>query len=159
MTDFAEAMDAIAAHFKEGRLVESLACARELKGELLAESKPDPQQLGWARFYELKSLHGLGQFRELCEVKNRPEPKIYALSTKNAAYLASLATEAAAELGLAEEVVRFSRECLEERAVIAAHADRASAANNAVIFLTRLGRADLAEEFQAILNAYAELRR
>lgn len=98
-----------------GRHGDALALARALKSELLADSLPDPELLGWARDYELRSLYHLGHFAEGLEILRAGEPHPFLIATKNAAWLESVGAEMSARCGLDDGVVYHGMRALSLR--------------------------------------------
>jgi hypothetical protein len=121
----------------------------ELARKTLAEmpARPDPRLLGWVRFYEFKALHLLEAWKEFDERFRKTGWAVFAMGAKNAAWVHTVAAEAAERLGDAEEVVRRCEACyhlrLEDQDPISA----VQALHTACLLLGRLGRPDLNTPF------------
>lgn len=127
---------------------QSLSLSRSLKRELLdSEEACDPLELGWARFYEFKSLYELGKYRQAYDLLERPEPRTYAVPQKNAAYMFSVGSELAMHLGLAQEVVCWGERCLEARLDAGDRIGAVQCANTVCVLLGRMERDDLNTRF------------
>lgn len=127
----------ISERFDQGDRREALSLARRLRAEMIEDAPTDPVLLGWARFYEYRSLYELGEHRQAYELLTAEEPQRWALSTKNAAYMYSVGAELAMHLGDADEVVHWGGRCLDLRL---ADGDRVSAAQCAQTVCTLFGR-------------------
>lgn len=150
------ALDQIAESFTSGRHEHSLRRARGLKQELLSAPPVDPCAYGWARFYELRNLYQLRRFDEAFELFEKNEPIAYVLSTKNAAYSFSVASEIAMRLGRPADVLRFGRRCLELRRSDGDLASAAQCASTVCALLAALGRDADNTEFALELLSLAE---
>lgn len=126
----------------EGYAAPALALAREGKAEAV-----DPLRVGLYRFYEFKALYQLQAWQEAYDLFRRPEPRPYALSTKNEAWMHSVAAECAGRLGHAEDVVRWARRCYALRRSDGDPVGAAQCLNTACLLLAGLGRPDLNTEF------------
>jgi len=93
----------------------SLIAAQTLEASLLMEHETDPEQMGLARYYTLRSLHALGAWREGYEALLRPSPKPFSLSSENATWMNLAGAEMAARLGVDEQSVCFLSEAVELR--------------------------------------------
>jgi len=130
----------------------SLQLTRELRRGLLAGDQPcDPVDLGWVRFYELKSLHALREYQQAYDLLNRAETQTYAVPQKNAAYMFSVGSELAMHLGLAEEVVCWGEKCLETRLDADDRIGAVQCANTVCVLLARMERDDLNARFARFL--------
>ncbi len=72
--------------------------ARELHKDLLAQGKPDPMELGWARYYIFKSLFSLERNQEAYDLVRSTEKVPFAMPEKNFAYMYSVSAELAQRL-------------------------------------------------------------
>lgn len=140
-------MQSLVESFESGEHRISLDEARRLKRDLLAAGAVDPLQLGWARFYEFKSLCELKEYRAAYDLLASTERAPFAVSSKNAAWMFSVGAELAMHLGMPEEVVRFAGLCLENREKREDLPGCLMAASAACILLGRLGREDLNAPF------------
>ncbi|MCI0343401.1 MAG: hypothetical protein L0216_20025 [Planctomycetales bacterium] len=113
--EFHGRMGAVHDHFEGGRHDESLREARGLKALLLDAEAVDPIQLGWARFYEFKSLHALERWEEAWHLIESNERVPWIVSSVNAAWMFSVGSEVAARVGNAEGVVKWGGKCLDLR--------------------------------------------
>ena len=129
------------------RFPEALALARAMKREVLAESSPDPIQLGWARFYELKSLHAGEDWQGGYDLVTSTEPAPFAMTLKNGAWSYSVGAECAMHLGLPDEVVRLAGLCLDARERQGDTSACFMAADTACHLLAAIHREDLNDVF------------
>ena len=129
------------------RFPEALALARALKVEVLAEAAPDPIQLGWARFYELKSLHGGKDWQGGYDLVTSTETAPFAMTLKNGAWSYSVGAECAMHLGLPDEVVRLAGLCLDTRERQGDTSACFMAADTACHLLATIHREDLNDVF------------
>lgn len=130
-----------------GRHADALALARALKTELLADSLPDPELLGWARDYELRSLYHLGRFAEGLEILRAGEPHPFLIATKNAAWLESVGAEMSARCGLDDGVVHHGVRALGLRLDDGDTHGAGLAIQTVRALLDMVGRPDLAMSF------------
>jgi hypothetical protein len=131
----------------EGYARKAHALAVDGKRALLASEERDPRLLGWLRYYELKCLYALKAWKEAVDLFRSPEPVAYVMPLKNGAWCHSVAAECAAELGEAEDVVRWMEKAFELRKADGDAAGMAMALNTACVLLRRLGRPDLNTPF------------
>ncbi|MBW2529302.1 MAG: ankyrin repeat domain-containing protein [Deltaproteobacteria bacterium] len=120
-----QALTRICHEFNQGDHGTALSLAQDLKAKLLESAPADPLLLGWARFYEYKSLYELGEHRRAYELLQSNEPQSWGLTQKNVAYMYSVGSELAMHLGEPAEVVHWGGLCLDLRL---AEGDRVSAA-------------------------------
>lgn len=142
-----QALSRIDDEFNQGDHQRALRVAQELKAELLQDRPADPMLLGWARFYEYRSLYELGEHRRAYELLTSKEPRGWALSQKNAAYMFSVGAELAMHLGEPEAVVRWGGRCLNLRLVDGDPVSAAQCAQTVCVLLARLERDDLNAHF------------
>jgi len=134
--------------FDEEEYERSLALSRDLKEKLIAAAGAcDPMDLGWARFYEFKSLYQLCEYEGAYNLLGRPEAATYAVPQKNAAYMYSVGSELAMHLGRAEEVVCWGEKCLEMRLEAEDFVAAVQCANTVCVLLARMERDDLNTRF------------
>ncbi len=138
---FNKHMEAIGELQQAGSHAACLDAIRAMRSEILAA--PDPAQLGWARFYELRALFELGRHDEALAALARPEPVGYVIGARNAAWMSSVASEMAMNLGRIDDLVRHGRACLESRS----GADRILCCETVCNLLWVVGRDDLNREF------------
>ena len=153
-------MAAVAGAFDGGDPAEALRLARALKADLLAaageDGGVDPLQVGWARFYEVKSLHALEEWAAAHALLVSTEPVPFAVSTKNAAWMFSVGAECAERLGKVDEIGRFGERCWQARLE---HGDERSAFDcvmTVCTLLARAGRPDLNRSWAERLLAIGE---
>ena len=147
-------MQSLVEAFEGGEYRICLDEARRLKRDLLAADPVDPLQLGWARFYEFKSLYELKEHRAAYDLINSTERVPFALSSKNAAWMFSVGAELAMHLGKPEEIVRFLGLCLDNREKRDDLAGCFMAASTACTLLGMLHREDLNAPFARKLVGY-----
>lgn len=145
--DVEDRLTRIHALFAEGYALKAYGLARAAKEELLAEEDVDPALLGWLRYYELRALHALEAWEALVELFRRPEPRPFAVPAVNQAWMHSVASEAAAHLGRAEDVVRWMERCYELRRATDDAEGAAAALTTACALLARMGRPELNTPF------------
>ena len=126
----------------EGYALKAYGLAQTAKAE-----EVDPLRLGWLRYCEFKALFELEAWAEAVELFRRPEPKPFALTPKNAAWMHAAAAECAARLGRAEDVVRWAERCYELRRAGGDLLGAAQSLNTACLLLERMGRSDLNTPF------------
>lgn len=136
-------MGSIAAMFAEGYWRKSLALAAATKAEMLASGRADAELLGWVRYYEFRNLLALEDWKAIDDLYRAREPLAYAMPLKNAAWVCSVAGEAAARLGDAEQVVRRLRRCYRMRMKDRDLESAFHALQTGCVLLKRIGRADL----------------
>jgi len=125
-TLFRARMTGVAEAFDEERYAESLDAARSLKHDLIAAAQlpgslhgpEEGQQLGWARFYEVKCLFALGEWQALVDRIATPEPVGFTVGAKNAGWMFSVATEAAFHCGDLDRVEEWGERCYELRQLL-----------------------------------------
>ena len=144
---FGVAMDELSKAFRAKQFEDALGKARALRKALLAQKVTDPGELGWARFYEFKSLYELKRDREALALLDSKESRPFLLTTKNAAFTASVAAEVAYRLKLPDEVVRWSKQCMDHRREASDPQGVDQCAANACVMLGRLDQASLAARF------------
>jgi hypothetical protein len=147
-------MQSLVEAFEGGEYRICLDEARRLKRDLLAADPVDPLQLGWARFYEFKSLCELKEHRAAYDLINSTERVPFALSSKNAAWMFSVGAELSMHLGKPEEIVRFLGLCLDNREKRDDLAGCFMAASTACTLLGMLHREDLNAPFARKLVGY-----
>lgn len=96
--EFYRAMAAIAREALAGEHATCLIAARALKAELLVQLDTDPSELGWARYYELRSLYFLGRYAECLAQLDASEARPATMRSDNATWLATVEAEMAASL-------------------------------------------------------------
>ncbi len=141
--EFHRRMGAVHDHFEGGRFDESLREARGLKALVLDAEKVDPSQLGWARYYEFRALHALERWEEAWRLIESPERVPWIVSSVNAAWMFSVAAEAAARVGEADGVVKWGRKCLDLRTQLGDSLAAAQCAGTACLLLGWVDRKDL----------------
>lgn len=114
--------------------------ARALCHELAEVDTRDPLELGWARFYEIKSAHALGDWQGAWEALNRSDGVGFALPEPNGSYLCSLASEVAQKLGRLDGVLLWGERCLAIRRSSGASLAEAQCAGTVCALLSRLGK-------------------
>lgn len=144
---FHSRMNAASAASSAGRHADALAAARTLKNELLATDTSDPERLGWARDYELRSLYHLGRHEEGLALLEAGEPRPFSLSPKNAAWLHSVGGEMAQLLGATDAIAHHGRRALELRLEDGDVSSAAMAIETTRALLHRSARHDLADAF------------
>lgn len=118
------------------RTVQQLA--RALSRELVGARSRDPVELGWARFYEIKSAYALGDWHGAWEALHREDGR-WALPEPNGSYLCSVAAEVAQKLGRPEGVLSWGGRCLEIRRRAGNREAEAQCAGTVCLLLARLG--------------------
>jgi ankyrin repeat protein len=146
-TAFDVRMKEIAGRFEADDFPQSLQLARTLKRDLLDGSAVDPLQLGWARYYEFKSLFALKDYRGTYDLLNAPERVPFAVSSRNAAWMSSVGAECAMHLDIPDEVVRLAGRCLEGRELLKDLEGQLMAAATACRLLEMIHREDLNDRF------------
>ncbi len=112
---FHEAMAAIA---REALTEEHAACllmARALETRLLSSSNVDPAELGWARYYQVRSLYFLSRYAEALELLSRPTRDDISFRADNAAWMRSAEAEMAAVLGDTGRAERCAHDAIRAR--------------------------------------------
>jgi hypothetical protein len=140
---FSDRMFQITRAFDDGDYHMSLELSGNLKQSILEEEPHKGEQLGWAHFYEFKSLLMQRDYQKAYDLMVTPLPKIFAIDEDNAAYMCSAASEAAMQLKLPEQVVRFGMRCLELRLKSQNPVDALRCARQVCIYLEELDRNDL----------------
>jgi len=140
-------MKSLVEAFEKGELRISLDEARRLKRDLLASDPVDPLQLGWARFYEFKSLFGLKEHRAAYDLLNSAERVPFAVSSRNASWMFSVGAELAMHLKMPGEIVRLAGLCLDHRSRGEDLPGCLMAAATACHLLERVHREDLNDRF------------
>lgn len=135
---------------RAGEASRVLEQARALKVRLLTAPATDPTQLGWARYYELKSLYTLGRYAEGLALLDTPEPRPVVIGVVNAAWMSSVGAELALRAGQPERILAFATEALERR--LACH-DLPSARMAVETANALLGMAGRPEDFQTLLDS------
>jgi hypothetical protein len=116
-------MTAVAEAFNTEQFAEALAASRELKQDLVAQAQlpasthgTDEQiQLGWAHFYEFKSLFAQEKFQSVFDLLARPEEVALTIGVKNAGWMYSVGAECAMRLGESDRIAEFGERCFELR--------------------------------------------
>jgi hypothetical protein len=144
---FAERMTEITSAFDNGDYQSSLELSKELKRQILEEENHEGPQLGWAHFYQFKSLFMAKEYPEAYQLMVTPLPKLFALDPDNAAYMCSAASEVAMLLKLPEDVVKFGTRCMEFRSEAQNPVDALRCARQTCIYLESLERNDLNASF------------
>lgn len=116
------------------------ALASDLARELLSVERCDPLELGWARFYEIKSAHALGDWQGAWEALNRRDGPGFALPEPNGSYLCSLASEVAQKLGRLDGVLEWGGRCLALRRAKGDLRAEAQCATTVCVLLARLSK-------------------
>ena len=145
--DVEDRLTGIHALAAEGYALRAYGLARAAKQELLAEEEVDPGLLGWLRYYELKSLHALEAWTAAVDLFRHPEPRPFTVPAAAAAWMHAAAAECAAQLGRAEDVVRWMERCYELRRSTDYAAGTAWALTTACALLERMGRPELNTPF------------
>jgi len=140
---FVAQMDAISTHFNDGEHSAALQASQALQREVTLAPTLDATQLGWATFFEIRSLHALGRDHDGLDAMIRLDPARCEMAPTNYGYLHSLAAEMAARAGRAADVVEHGRRCLALRT----GDDRTTCAKTMCALLWRIGRPDLNREF------------
>jgi hypothetical protein len=107
---FESQMTTLTALHKAGDHQSVVETSRALRRELLAA--PDPVQLGWVRFYEVRALAALRRHADVLAAIDRAEPVPIALGARNASWMSSVASEAAMVVGRVDDIVRHGEACL-----------------------------------------------
>ncbi|MGE0711747.1 MAG: ankyrin repeat domain-containing protein [Planctomycetota bacterium] len=95
---------------------QGLALAQALRKELLAEPQTDPQQLGWAVYYELRALYALKRWQEAYELADKPQVRPHELVPPAQAFLHAAASECAYHLKDGGGVLKHGQRCLDLQA-------------------------------------------
>lgn len=109
---FHDAMTRITRLNSEGQHGAALAAARELTASLLRASRTDPEELGWARCYELRALYALGMHEEGLALLDVPAPRPSSIRPEHAAWMAMVGAELAAKARDADRVCRHAARAL-----------------------------------------------
>jgi len=102
---FDAALSGIEQAWLVGEFDASLIAAQTLEASLLMEQETDPEQMGWARYYTLRSLHSLGAWKEGYAALTSPSPRPFSLSSDNATWVNLAGAEMAARLGVDEHAL------------------------------------------------------
>jgi len=157
---FEARMDALVSAFGDGRHREAADLAAQLKAELLAEAaaagkQPDPMQVGWARFYQLKALHAAPDYAAAHALLSSTEPVTWIVSQRNAAWMDSVGVELAFRLGKADEIAVWGERCYQKRVELGDPKDVAACVHMVHDLLGRVGRADEAAAWAERLRGVA----
>lgn len=154
--DFADRMTAIVKAL-DADPEEAAALAQALELRLLAAPDCDPAELGWARDYRVRALHRLGRHREGFALVTTPPPRMMTMSTRNAAWLRSVAAEMAGELGEVAQIRPLIGEALDLR-VAGDDADSARMAveTGVALLLRAAGRGALVGELAGELGRWLD---
>lgn len=122
-TVFDARMSAVVEAFNQENFEESLGAALELKHDLIAQAQlpgsthgtEESIQLGWARFYEFKSLFAQENFQGVYELLTRPEEFTFTIGVKNAGWMYSVGAECAMRIGRTDHIAEFGEKCFEFR--------------------------------------------
>lgn len=128
-----------------GEHARCLELSRRVERELGADPEPDPMLLGWAWFYQLKSLFFLQRWQDAWELL--PPKRGIVLTTKNMAYVSSLASEIAMRLGRPDDVVQWGERCMSLRRDDGDPVGVVQSAQTVCVLLGKLGRMDLGPPF------------
>ncbi|HYE99481.1 MAG TPA: hypothetical protein VEJ18_11250 [Planctomycetota bacterium] len=142
-----ERLDRIAALTSEGYAMKALAVVRQTKAEMLAAGLADPLLLGWIRYYEFRALYDVQGWKEIDELFRQPEPQTLSMPLKNAAWIQSVAGEAASRLGDAREVARRMEACYTMRLEDGDPVSAVQALQTACVLLARMGRPEMNTAF------------
>ena len=146
-TQARERLGRISALASEGYAAKALAAARRTKTEMLEDGPADPKLLGWIRYYEFRGLYYLQRWKEIDDLFRNPEPETIMMPLKNAAWIHSVAGEAAMRLGDADEVVRRMETCYRQRLEDDDPLSAVHALQTACVLLARMGRPELNTAF------------
>jgi ankyrin repeat protein len=128
-----------------GEHARCLELSRRVTRELHERSNPDPILLGWAWFYELKSLFFLERWSDAWKLL--PPAESIVLTAKNLAYASSLASEIAMHLGRPDDVVHWGQRCMQLRETDGDPVGEVQSAQTVCVLLKRLERSDLNAPF------------
>lgn len=92
----------------DGQHAAALIAVRELEERLLQAGRTDPEELGWARCYELRALHALGRHDEGLALLESPPPRPSSIRPESGAWMAMVGAELAAWAGDVDRVCRFA---------------------------------------------------
>ncbi|MHC5020286.1 MAG: hypothetical protein ACYTGX_09285 [Planctomycetota bacterium] len=123
-TVFEARMTAVAEAFNQEDYAQSLTAARELKHDLIAQAQmpesthgPDEGiQLGWARFYEIKSLFAQEDYQGVFDLLAEPAEGVpYTIGVKNAGWMYSVGAECALRVGAHDRITAFGEQAYDLR--------------------------------------------
>lgn len=96
---------------------EALDAARQLRESLMEEPFPEPDQLCWPLYSELRALHALDRWREVAQLVRSYARALSDVGPTNNAHAHTLAMEAAARLGMFDDFLKWARLSLELRLI------------------------------------------
>ena len=153
-------LDRIARASKARQDGRALELARALRAEILsASTTPDPEVLGWAVYFEVRSLYQLGRHADGLALVLSSPPATFTMPAKNGAWLYAAAAEMALYAGHAHQILAFTKQALDLRL---ADRDRDGAAlvcESAFGLLTAARRPDLISRLAEHLDTLWRLAR
>ena len=109
-------LDRIARASKARQDGRALELARALRAQILsASTTPDPEVLGWAVYYEVRSLYQLGRHADGLSLVVSSPPATFTMPAKNGAWLYAAAAEMALYAGHADQILAFTIRALDLR--------------------------------------------
>lgn len=148
---FNKEIAAVTEAFSDGDLELCAKRARALRKKLVSEKKKDSEQVGWARYWEFRSLYALEDWKGGLKVLEDPATQKDVSSEKNDAWMHSVGAEMAMRLGRFKDIVRLSQRAVELRAKAGEKESVLLAADSACYLLKEAGHPELNSSFAKLL--------
>lgn len=104
-------MRAIVAAASQRRLGEAAERAIALEASLRSESSPNPEHMGWARFYAFRAAHAAGDHSRAYDLLLSLDEHRHAVGDENRAWMFSVGCELAALQNDIEELETWGERC------------------------------------------------
>lgn len=148
---FDKEIAAITEAFQDADLELCVKRAAALKKKLILEKKKDPEQVGWARYFEFRSLYALEDWKGGLKVLEDPKTRKDISNEKNDAWMHSVGAEMAMRLGRFKDIVRHSQRAVELRSKTGEKESLLLAADSACYLLKEAGHPELNNSFAKLL--------
>jgi hypothetical protein len=143
MHTFASEMDAVHRFFEARDYRAALERSRDLR----SRSRENPEELGWAVYYEFRCLYALGRTGQAWLLLHSEDRRASRIGVTNEGWMCSVGSELAARLGRVDDVVRLGKECLKLRGELGDRESEMMCCQTVCTLLERLGRPDLGRDF------------
>lgn len=121
--------------------------ALERSRRLRRRCRENPEELGWAVYYEFRCLYALGRTTEAWELLHSEDRRLSRIDVKNDGWMCSVGSELAARLGRVEDVARLGEECLMLRRELGDPRSEVMCCQTVCTLLQRLCRPDRNRDF------------